>query len=165
MNNFGYPVTSILAGLGVGGLAVALAAQGTLSNWFGAFMIFSDRPFAAGDRIVIDSWDGFVEQVGLRSTRIRTLDGTLVTIPNSIVANAHINNISRMPARKSNFTIGVTYNTPPEKVEEALSIMKEMLGANERVREDFVVKFEAFADFSLTSASSTGRRRWTTWSG
>ncbi|MCD6405975.1 MAG: mechanosensitive ion channel, partial [Planctomycetes bacterium] len=78
LSNLDYPIASILAGLGVGGLAVALAAQETLSNWFGAFMIFSDRPFTAGDRVVVGQIDGFIEQVGLRSTRIRTLEGTQV---------------------------------------------------------------------------------------
>ena len=149
LSNFGYPVASILAGLGIGGLAVALAAQGTLANWFGAVMIFADRPFAAGDVVTIGDFTGSVEQVGLRSTRLRTMDGTLVTIPNSTVANAHINNISKMPCRKSNFTLGLTYDTPAEKVEEALSILKDILEQHPGIRKDYVVRFEAFADFSL----------------
>ncbi len=147
--NLDYPIGSILAGLGVGGLAVALAAQQTLSNWFGAFMIFSDRPFTAGDRVVVGDVDGFIEQVGLRSTRIRTLEGTQVSIPNSTIANTEINNISRMPARKSNGTIGLTYETTADKMEEALGIIRDILRTNNSVREDFIVHFEDFADYSL----------------
>lgn len=147
--NLEYNITSILTGLGIGGLAIALAAQETLSNWFGAFMIFSDRPFAAGDRVLVGDVDGFVEQVGLRSTRIRTLEGTQVTIPNSTVAKTEINNISRMPARKSNGTIGLTYDTTAEKMEEALGIIRSILAGDKNVRDDFLAHFEDFADYSL----------------
>ncbi len=150
LNNFGYPVTSIVAGLGIGGLAVALAAQGTLANWFGAFMIFTDRPFAAGDHVEVGEWNGFVEQVGLRSTRIRTLDGTVVTIPNSTVASGQINNWSRVIARRRDTTVGITYDTSPEKLREALEIAKDILTTTEGIRQDFHVRFQEFADSSLT---------------
>ena len=154
LSNFGYPVASILAGLGIGGLAVALAAQGTLANWFGAVMIFADRPFAAGDVVTIGDFTGSVKQVGLRSTRLRTMDGTLVTIPNSTVANAHINNISKMPCRKSNFTLGLTYDASAEKVEEALSILKDILEQHPGIRKDYVVRLKPSPTSPSISASS-----------
>lgn len=149
MANLGFDVMGLLAGLGVGGLAVALAAQATLSNWFGAFSIFSDRPFTAGDRVKIGDADGTIETVGLRSTRIRTLDGTLVTIPNSTVANGVISNISKTPGWKHSGCIGITYETPAEKVEEALEIIRDILKNDPGVRPDYMVCFEELAAYSL----------------
>ncbi len=121
------PITSILAGLGVGGLAVALAAQDTLKNFFGSIVIFSDHPFQVGDRITVDDQDGVVEEVGMRSTRLRTLNGYFVTIPNGDLASKTICNISRRPNIKRIANISLTYNTPPEKVERAIEIIQEEL--------------------------------------
>lgn len=121
------PLTSVIAGLGVGGLAIGLAAQDMIKNFFGSMMIFSDRPFELGDRIVVDGFDGPVESVGFRSTRIRTLDGHLVTIPNGELANKAICNISKRPNIKRSFNIGITYDTPPEKVDRAIEILHEIL--------------------------------------
>lgn len=146
------PITSILAGLGVGGLAVALAAQDTIKNFFGSLVIFADHPFQLGDRITVDSEDGTVEEVGMRSTRIRTLDGHLVTIPNGELANKTIRNITKRPyiKRVANFT--VTYDTPPEKVERAMGIIKEELSRkNEYLHPDMPprVYFNEFNAASL----------------
>lgn len=149
LGNFGYSINSILAGLGIGGLAVALAAQSTLSNWFGAVTIFTDRPFAAGDRVKIGEVEGTVEQVDLRSTRVRTYDGALVTIPNSSVAGSHITNISRMPSRRSNGIIGLAYDTSPEKVEEALGIIRDVLFKESEIQNSYVVSFEDFGAYAL----------------
>jgi len=149
VDNLGYNVKTILAGLGIGGLALALAGQQTLSNWFGAITIFADRPFAAGDRVQMAGFDGMIEQVGLRSTRLRTLEGTLVTIPNSTVANSEINNISRWPGRRVFTTIGVTYSAGPGGMEKALEIVRGVLAENAGVREDFIVNFEEFGASSL----------------
>jgi len=149
VDNLGYNVKTILAGLGIGGLALALAGQETLSNWFGAITIFADRPFAAGDRVQMAGFDGMIEQVGLRSTRLRTLEGTLVTIPNSTVADSEINNISRWPGRRVYTTIGVTYSAGPGGMQKALEIVREVLAENDGVREDFIVNFEEFGDSSL----------------
>lgn len=146
------PITSILAGLGVGGLAVALAAQDTIKNFFGSLVIFADHPFQLGDRIVVDGEDGTVEEVGMRSTRIRTLDGHLVTVPNGELANKMIRNIAKRPYIKRVANIGVTYDTPPEKVELAVQIIQETLDAhNEKMHPDFPnrVFFNNFNDFSL----------------
>ena len=146
------PITSILAGLGVGGLAFALAAQDTIKNFFGSLVIFADHPFELGDRIVVDSEDGTVEEVGMRSTRIRTLNGHLVTVPNGELANKMIRNISKRPYIKRVANIGVTYDTSPEKVERAVEIIREILDAhNEKLHPDFPsrVHFNNFNDCSL----------------
>ena len=105
------PITSILAGLGVGGLAVALAAQETIKNFFGSLVIFADKPFELDERIRGGNFDGFVEEVGFRSTRLRTLDGHLITIPNGELANLMIENVSKRPHIKRTFELGVTYDT------------------------------------------------------
>jgi MscS family membrane protein len=146
------PITSILAGLGVGGLAVALAAQDTIKNFFGSLVIFGDHPFQLGDRIVVDETDGSVEEVGMRSTRIRTLDGHLVTIPNGELANKNIRNISKRPYIKRVANITVTYDTPPEKVERAMTLIREALESrNEKMHPDFPprVYFNNFNSASL----------------
>ncbi|MGE4489604.1 MAG: mechanosensitive ion channel family protein, partial [Kiritimatiellales bacterium] len=146
------PITSILAGLGVGGLAVALAAQDTIKNFFGSLVIFADHPFQLGDRIVVDGEDGTVEEVGMRSTRIRTLDGHLVTIPNGELANKTIRNITKRQSIKRVANLTLTYDTPPEKVERAMEIIKEELDrGNEKFPADFPprVYFNNFNDTSL----------------
>jgi MscS family membrane protein len=145
------PITSILAGLGVGGLAVALAAQDTIKNFFGSLVIFADHPFQLGDRIVVDGEDGTVEEVGMRSTRIRTLDGHLVTVPNGELANKMIRNIAKRPYIKRVANITVTYDTPPEKVELAVRIIQEFLDThNEKMHPDFPNRVY-FNDFNASS--------------
>lgn len=145
------PITSILAGLGVGGLAVALAAQETIKNFFGSLVIFADKPFELGERIVVSGQDGVVEEVGFRSTRIRTLSGHLVTIPNGELANQTIENIGKRPYIKRVMDIGITYNTPPEKVQQALDILKALLDNHECMNPNFPPRafLAGFGDFSL----------------
>jgi len=122
-------VTTILAGLGVGGLAVAIAARDTIANFFGSLTIFTDRPFHVGDRVRIENYDGFVEEVGFRSTRLRTLEGHLVTVPNANVTNTSLENISRRPYIRRKDSITVTYDTPPAKIERACQIIRNILNA------------------------------------
>ena len=145
------PITSLLAGLGVGGLALALAAQDTLRNLFGSLMLFVDKPFEMGDRIVVGGYDGPVEEVGLRSTRIRNLDGHLVTIPNGELAHEKIQNISKRPFLKRVANISVTYDTPPEKVERAVEIIQTILADHEGMSSDRPprVVFNEFQDAAL----------------
>jgi MscS family membrane protein len=145
------PLTSVLAGLGIGGLAFALAAQDTLKNFFGSLAIFSDKPFLIGERVVVDGHDGPVEDVGLRSTRIRTLEGHLVSVPNGELANKTIQNIGRRPYIRRLFNIGVTYDTPPEKIERALEIIKDILKDHEGMNPEFPprVYFNEFNSDSL----------------
>ncbi len=147
----GKPLTSVLAGLGIGGLAFALAAQDTLKNFFGSLALFSDKPFQIGERVIIDGHDGPVEDVGLRSTRIRTLDGHLVTIPNGELARMSVQNIGKRPYIRRLFNIGITYDTPPEKIERALEIIKDILKDHEGVNPEFPprVFFNEFNNDSL----------------
>ena len=125
------PITSILAGLGVGGLAVALAAQETIKNFFGSLVIFADKPFELDERIRVGDFDGFIEEVGFRSTRLRTLDGHLITIPNGELANLMIENVSKRPHIKRTLELGVTYDTSPEKMNEAQQILRDILSDHE----------------------------------
>lgn len=147
----GKEITSILAGLGIGGLAFALAAQDTIKNFFGSMVLLSDKPFEIGDRINVDGYDGPVEAVGLRSTRIRTLDGHLVTIPNGELANKSIWNIAKRPYIRRLFNITITYDTPPEKVREAKAIIEDILANHEGMSADFPPRcyFNDFLDASL----------------
>jgi len=145
------PVTSIIAGLGVGGLAIGLAAQDTIKNFFGSLMIFADRPFELGDRIVIDGHDGPVERVGFRSTTIRTLEGHVVVVPNGELANKTIHNIGKRPNIRRILNIGVTYDTSPEKVERAIEIVRNVLQDHEGMDPELPprVFFNEFNDSSL----------------
>lgn len=127
VQNLGYSVSSLLAGLGIGGLAVALAAKDTLANVFGSVMIFLDRPFVIGDWVIVGGTEGIVEDVGFRTTRIRTWARNEVSIPNSVVVNETIQNYSRRPQQRIMTTIGVTYDTPPDKLEEAVRRIREII--------------------------------------
>ena len=150
LNNVGVDVGTLIAGLSIGGLAFALAAQDTIKNIYGGFTIFTDRPFRIGDRIKVDSFDGFVEEIGIRSTRIRTLEKRLVTIPNYRLVEASVENISEEPMRRVLMKLGLTYNTTPEKMNEAMSILRDIPNRINNVFEkDIVVAFTDFTDFSL----------------
>ncbi len=131
------PPSTVIAGLGAGGLAVGLAAQDTIKNFFGSVMIYADRPFELGDRIVIDGHDGPVEAVGFRSTRIRTLDGHLVTVPNGEMAYKTIHNVGKRPYIRRVMNIRAAYDTPPEKVRTALAILREVLSNHEGMEEGY----------------------------
>ncbi|NQT92134.1 MAG: mechanosensitive ion channel family protein [Lentisphaerae bacterium] len=147
----GKNITTILAGLGVGGLAVALAGQDTIKNFFGSMVILGDKPFEIGDRVIIDGHDGPVESVGFRSTRIRTLSGHLVTVPNSQIVNGTVQNIGKRPFLRRVANITITYDTAPEKVRRAVEILKEILENHEGSHENFPprVFFSEFSDCSL----------------
>jgi MscS family membrane protein len=121
------PAASVIAGLGVGGLAIGLAAQDSIKNLFGSLMIFSDRPFELGDEIIVDAFRGSVEQVGLRSTRIRTADGYLITMPNSDLATKSVVNVSKRRSIVRNLNLPLSYELSPERVERAAAIVKEIL--------------------------------------
>lgn len=146
--NLGLNITSLLAGLSIGGLALGLAAQDTVANVLGAIAIFVDKPFRVGDRIQLENVDGTVESIGLRSTRVRNLDGHLVTIPNKTVGNATIVNISRQPSIRTIMDIGITYDTPPEKVQKALDVLEQVFREHP-MTSDLIVSFTQFSDSSL----------------
>lgn len=144
------PLTSLIAGLGIGGLAFALAAQDSIKNIFGSIVLFVDKPFEIGDRIVIDGHDGPVEEVGLRSTKVRTLEGHLVTIPNGELANKTIRNIGKRPYIRRLLNITITFDTPPDKINRALEIVNDLLENHEGMREDFPPRVY-FSDFNSDS--------------
>lgn len=132
----GRPLTSLLAGLGIGGLALALAAQDTLKNFFGSLMIMVDKPFKIGQRVIVKGYDGTIEEIGFRSTRIRNLNGHQVIIPNDQMASASIENIGKRPYIKRVTNITVTYSTSPEKMAKALAILREILDNHEGMSGD-----------------------------
>ncbi len=141
----------LMASLGIGGLAVALAARDSIANFFGTLTILFDKPFQVGERIVIDNYDGVVESVGFRSSRIRTLTGHLVSIPNEKVVNSTSENIARRPYIRWLTNIGITYDTSPEKAEQAVQIIGEILENHEGMNEEFPprVYFNGFNDWNL----------------
>jgi MscS family membrane protein len=131
MDNIGFDVTALLAGLGVGGIAVALAAQGLIKNIFGTVVILLDKPFQVGQRIKVKGYDGFVEEIGLRSTKLRLLNGHQATISNDQMEKAEIENVGRRPYIRSVTNIAIPYNTPLKKIEKALNIIKKILENHE----------------------------------
>lgn len=146
--NMGVNITSLIASLSIGGLALGLAAQDTLANVFGAVSVLVDKPFKVGDRIKLDTIDGTVEAIGLRSTRIRNLDGFLVTVPNKTIGGATITNVSRRSTIKTEMNIGVTYDTPTERLKHATDIIKEIYKSHPMTA-DLIVSFNRFADSAL----------------
>lgn len=149
LNNIGFDVGAVIAGLGIGGLALALAAQDTVKNIFGGIMVYVDKPFKVKDRIKIHGYDGFVEEVGIRSTRLRTLEGRLVTLPNAHFSDEAVENVTLEPSRKVVVNLGLTYETSPEKMERALEILEDITNKNENLEEDRLICFNNWGDFSM----------------
>jgi MscS family membrane protein len=147
--NLGLNITSILASLSIGGLAVGLAAQDTLANLFGAVAVYLDKPFQVGDEIQIDSnVGGVVERIGMRSTRVRNPEGFLITVPNKTMASATIINVARRPTIKTVMNIGLAYDTSAEKLKRALAILKEVFRSHPMTH-DLVISFNKFTDSAL----------------
>jgi MscS family membrane protein len=150
IQNLGGEVGSVLAGLGIGGAAIALASKDTIANLFGSIVIFVDRPFQVGDWVEIGEQEGTVEQVGLRVTRIRTFANSLITVPNSTLTTTAINNWSRMRKRRIKLTLGVTYASTPAQVQAGVAAIREVLHADRRISQDFMlVNFTNFGASSL----------------
>ena len=151
LDNIGLKISTLLAGLGVGGLAVALAAQDTLKNLLGSIMILLDKPYRVGQRIVVKGHDGVVEEIGLRSTRMRLLTGHQTTIPNDEMAKIDIENIGQRPHIRRLTNIGITYDTPPEKIEKAVDIILKILDNHEGMDPEFPPRayFSEYNPYSL----------------
>ena len=149
LNNAGFDVAALIAGLGIGGLAFALAAQDTVKNIFGGVMVFIDKPFKPKERIVINGIDGTVEEVGIRSTRIRTLTGRKVTIPNGQFSDNAVENVSEEPSRKVVINLGLTYETAPDRMEAAMQYLKEIIASHHSTDEDMSVGFNNWGDFAM----------------
>ncbi len=149
--NMGYSISGLLASLGIGGIAVAMAAKDTVANVFGSIMILLDRPFTVGDWIKTKEFEGVVEDVGFRSTRIRTFAKTLVNVPNSLMANMVIDNIDARSKRRIKMRIGITYDTTPAQMQAAIEGIECLLREHAGVDQDYaLVKFDEFEDSSLS---------------
>ncbi|MFD2704981.1 mechanosensitive ion channel family protein [Salibacterium lacus] len=146
---WGYDINGLVAGLGLGGLAVALAAQETLSNFLGGVIIVTERPFKSGDWIETPTVEGMVEDISFRSTEVRTFADSLVTVPNKILASEAITNWSEMSVRRVMFTVGVEYGTPPAKIETVVQRVDEMLRDHKDVDNELIlVRFSEMSDSS-----------------
>ena len=147
--NLGINITGVLASLSIGGLALGLAAQDTLANLFGAVAVYVDKPFQIGDTIKLEGGiEGTVETIGLRSTRVRNLDGHLVTIPNKTMGNATITNVARRPTIKTEINLGLTYDTTNAQLERALAILDELYRPHPMTH-DVLITFNKFGDSAL----------------
>jgi MscS family membrane protein len=146
----GFPVASLVAGLGIGGLALALAAQKTVENLFGAFSIGADQPFREGDFVKIEDFVGTVEAVGLRSSRFRTLDRTLITIPNGKLADMRLESFTARDRMRLATVIGLVYETTAAQMRDVLAGLERVLRAHPKIWPDaVVVRFREFAASSL----------------
>ena len=150
LTNCGVNVNTIIASLGIGGMALAFASQDTIANFFGSVSIILDRPFIVGDWVKTSSCEGNVEAIGFRSTRIRTFSNTMVTIPNSILAKDSVENMSKMPVRKVNQILGFTYSSTPGQISEFLPKLRSLVLNTDGV----AVKNGARAEFLNFGSSS-----------
>ena len=148
---WGINVTAVVASLGLGGLAFALAAKDTASNLFGSFALLADKSIRIGEWIKVGGVEGVVEDVGMRTTKIRSFQKSLITVPNSIVANSPIENFSRRGIRRIKMHIGLTYATNSEQIMQIIKEIKEMLQQHEGISQgdSLMVNFDTFGDSSL----------------
>lgn len=150
LQNTGVNVVSLIAGLGLGGLALALAAQDTAANLFGSVTIIADRPFQVGDFIRVAGSEGIVEDLGFRSTRIRTADKSLVTIPNSTMAKEKIENLGHRRVRPINHTLGLEYGASSTQLAQVVEQIRYLLSRHDQVlKDEITVFFTQLGDFSL----------------
>lgn len=143
-------IANIIAGLGLGGLAVALAGKETLENLFASFTIFLDKPFVVGDLITVNTITGTIEKVGFRSTRIRTLEKSFVTLPNKMLVDNALDNLSLRTHRRADFLLTLVYGTEQKKLEAVMADIRGMLINYPRNLEEILVRFKEFGDSGLT---------------
>lgn len=142
-------IGTLIAGLGIGGLAIALAAKETLENLLGSFTIFLDKPFVVGDMVRVAGITGVIEKVGFRSTRIRTLEKSFVTLPNKKMVDSELDNLSLRTFRRSNFTIGLTYSTSSEQIKAVVEDIQAYIDQHPNTNQDGRVRFDGFGASSL----------------
>ena len=147
-DNLGYDVTAVVAGLGIGGIAIALAVQKILGDMFSYFVIFFDRPFEIGDFIIIDNYKGTVEHVGLKTTRLRSLSGEELVFSNTDLTNSRLHNYKKLQRRRIAFTIGVTYQTTQDQLKQIPVMITQIINGIADTTLDRV-HFMSFGDFSL----------------
>jgi MscS family membrane protein len=149
LQNNGVQVWSFVAGLGIGSLAFALAAQDTIANLFGAVNIFLDKPFQVGHWVKVGDVEGVVEEVGFRSFRVRTFHNSVVTVPNSTITKSNIDNLGVRPRRRVRLTLGVTYDTPPDRLQAFVEGLRAILANHPKVEKTYEVHFNNFGPSSL----------------
>jgi len=148
-NVFDINITALATGLGIGGIAIAMASKESLENLLGSFTIFFDRPFTVGDVVKVGTVTGLVEKVGFRSTRIKTFDKSVVTVPNKKMIDAELDNLGLRPVRRVKFHIGLTYDTSTEQIKNIVSEIQEMINSHEKTNEEGKVRFQEFGASSL----------------
>ena len=146
--NLGIDISALIAGLGVGGIAVALAVQGLLTDLFASLSIVMDKPFVIGDFVIVGEYMGTIEHIGLKTTRVRSLSGEQLVFSNNDMLNSRIRNYKRMQERRILFTIGVTYDTPPDRLERIPGMIREIVDSQELTRFDRS-HFKSYGDFAL----------------
>ena len=148
-NVFDINITALATGLGIGGIAIAMASKESLENLLGSFTIFFDRPFTVGDVVKVGTVTGLVEKVGFRSTRIKTFDKSVVTVPNKKMIDAELDNLGLRPVRRVKFHIGLTYDTSTEQIKNIVDDIQEMINSHEKTNEEGKVRFQEFGASSL----------------
>lgn len=149
LQSHGYSMSSLIAGFGITGLAVGFAAQKTIANIFGTFGILSDHSYQLGDYISVNGFEGNVEEINMRSTKIRAMDNSLIILPNDVVSGAIIKNVTNGKKRRIFETFGVTYDTSDEKLKRAITILEEILKNNKDIHEGFIVYLETLSSSSI----------------
>ena len=148
LSNLGVNITSLVAGLGIGGIAVALAAQNILGDLFSSLAIYFDKPFVPGDFVVVGDYRGTVQSIGIKTTRIKSVDGEEIVVPNKEMTSNTLKNFGRMTERRVKFAFGVTYETPMTKMKKVAGIVKKAVRAQEKTKFDRV-HFNDFGDSAL----------------
>jgi MscS family membrane protein len=138
---FQLPITGLVGGLGLGGAALALASKDAISNLFGSVTLLTDRPFEIGDWVIVEGVEGHVEEVGFRSTRIRTLANSLVTLPNSRLTTSIVDNLGRRRYRRLKMTLPLAYDTPPETIDAFCEALRDLVGRHPHTRKDYVFAY------------------------
>lgn len=146
---FNVNIAALATGLGIGGLALAMASKESLENLLGSFTIFFDKPFTVGDIVTVGNVTGTVEKVGFRSTRVRTFDKSLVTVPNKKMIDAELDNLGLRPVRRVKFNIGLTYETTAEQIKLIVHDIQELINKHEKTNQDGKVRFQDFGSSSL----------------
>lgn len=136
LSNLGYNITAVITGLGVGGIAIALASQVVLGDLFSYFVIFFDRPFEIGDAIAVDDKSGTVEYIGIKTTRLRALSGEQLIFSNTNLTNSRVHNYKRMDTRRIQFSLGVSYQVTSEQIKKIPALVKDIISKHDNVRFD-----------------------------
>ena len=165
LQSFGYNVSSLIAGFGITGLAVGFAAKEAIGNIFGSVGLLADRVYKIGDYIKFNGYEGTVENINLRSTSVRTLEGYLVNVPNNQLANEEITNVSQAYKRRIDISVDIEYGTSNEKIDRGLEILKEIAATNDTIQEGEMSFIDNMAPSSiqLRLVAYTNQASWADW--